>query len=330
MTRLGRGRRRSLLGLAIVSAIPHLPLLAQSKGPKRIVWLGAGNEAAERRIREGFRSRGVLEGRDMALTFQPLPSRDEAADELAASLVRTRPDVIVLVAHAAIWALKKRTRDIPIVFYNLAFNPATLGFVESLARPGGNLTGTSQGIDEFEKKELQLFRQLVPSLKRLGMISDKAEAERVERAEPGVMAWHRGRWRSLEALHGIEIVELRIPQDAGRDEIARIVNASGVEAVHTDTLSPGMQEFVSSSRVPAKCFGFARVRKGCVFGWSFEWLEGERYAVQAVQRILRGESPAVIPVYQTPIAIALNRRRARELGIEVPASMLIEAREVYE
>jgi putative ABC transport system substrate-binding protein len=303
---------------------------AQSKGPKKVVWLYYGNEKARERIRTGFRSSGILEGRDITLTFQSLPDRDEDADALAASLVRSRPDVIVLVAHATVWSLKKRTRDIPIVFYNLSFNPATVGLVESLARPGGNLTGSSQVVDEFAQKDLQLFKQLVPSLKRLGLILDKKEAEWAERVEPELVASHRARLRRLEARHGMEVVELLVPEGAGRDAIARIVSASGVQAVWLESSSSAAGEFAFSAPIPAKCFGFARVRKGCVFGWSFEWLEGETYAIQAVQRILRGESPAVIPVYQTPIAIALNRRRARELRIEIPASLLIQAREVYD
>ena len=78
------------------------------------------------------------------------------------------------------------------------------------------------------------------------------------------------------------------------------------------------------------CHSFARVRKGCAFGLSFDWSEGETYAIRAVGRILRGESPAVIPVYQTPIAWAVNRKRARELGLGIPPALLVSAKEIYD
>ena len=89
-------------------------------------------------------------------------------------------------------------------------------------------------------------------------------------------------------------------------------------------------EFAFSAPVPTVCESFALAKKGCLLGWSFDWTDGVNYAVQAIQRILRGDSPAVIPVYQVPIAFALNRRRARDLGIGIPPELLIAAREIYD
>ena len=330
-------RRRALLCLAGAAASFPAVLRSQQQSPKTVVWLGVGGEkpsaqedAARKRIREGFRSRGIHEGRDIKLIFRELPGgRVKESDELAESLVRSRPHVIVSVAHAVIWSLRKRTRDIPVVFYNLASNPVTLGIVDSLARPGGNLTGSTQMADEFGHKQMQMFKELVPGLKRVGVVLDREEFEDAQRAEPELVARQRSDQRNVAASLGIEIVELIFPSNASRDEVARAVKRSGVHGLLGHS-SPEVEEFVFTASIPAMCFGFRRVKKGCLFGWSFEWLEGESYAVQAVERILRGESPASIPVYQTPIRWAVNRKRARELGLPVPPALLISASEIYD
>ena len=338
-------RRCALMRFAGAAAFLSSPRWARAQqptganrasSPKRIVWLdGQGSsperDAAQKRIREGFKARGLREGEHIALTFQALPPDDvKESDEVADSLVRGRPDAIVLVASALLWSLKKRTRDIPVVFYNLASNPADQGIVESLARPGVNFTGSTQMFDEVVLKDVQLFKQLVPSVDRLGLLVDKEDMELVERHEPALAARQRERWRSLKPRLGIEVVEVPIPARANRNEIALAVSSASVQAVWLGSSSVEAMQYVSSAPVPTKCFSFRRVREGCLFGWSFEWLEGERYAIQAVERILRGDSPAVIPVYQTPINFALNRRRARELGIEIPPSILMSAKQVYE
>ena len=123
-----------------------------------------------------MRARGFLEGRDIALTFRELPGGlEKESDELADELIRSRPDIIAMVGHPAVTSLKNRTRDIPVIFYNLGPNPAQVGLVESLVRPGGNLTGSTMTGDqyEYELRRWGTFKQLVPSLKRVATIVGK-------------------------------------------------------------------------------------------------------------------------------------------------------------
>jgi putative ABC transport system substrate-binding protein len=332
MTPPGRRRRRALLGLAAAAAL--LPLTPRAEGPKRIIWLGYGEEF-KKRVREGFRSRGILEGRDITLTFQQLPDgMEKASDELAERLVRSRPDIIVMVAHPALWPLKKRTRDIAIIFYDSGPNPAQVGLVESLARPGGNITGSAMTNDqhEYELRRWGRFKQLVPSLKRVANLVGKDFVREVEGRDPTWYAESKKILWGAGAELGIEFFLLEIPKEATRDEIANMVKASGAQAVILQPYA-GREaaEFVYSAPIPTFCWGFAPVRKGCLVGFGFSGAEGESYAVLAAARVVRGESPAVIPVYvHNIVEFALNRRRARELGIDVPASFLIQAAEVFE
>lgn len=325
-------RRRALLCLAGAATLPPRILRAASSGPKRIVWLVNSVESRQR-IRHAFRSRGILEGRDIMLTFQGLPANvEKECDELAESLVRSPPDIIVLPGHLTLWALKRRTRDIPVVFYNLGPDPAKVGIVESNSRPGGNFTGSTQSGDtSLETRRWAKFKQLHPSMRRAAQMVDQQFWEAIERDS----LWH-GVWDSIrrdtEVRLGIEIVRLKVPKKATREEIARMVTASGAQSVVLEAyVTPEAGEFLYTAPMPSMCWFFESARKGCHVATTFDFLEGETYAVHAVERILRGESPAVIPVYQhVRLAFALNRRRARELGVDIPASLLVEAEEIYD
>jgi putative ABC transport system substrate-binding protein len=342
--RLKMANRRTLLCFAGSAALLPQALRAGSGGPKKVIWLANGDahfsektpasvrEKSWRRIRETFRSRGIIEGRDIALTLRGLPADNEKeADRLADSLVRERPDIIVLASHFALWSLKQRTRDIPVVFYNVGYNPVEIGLVESLSRPGGNITGTTQESDEFMLKTWQLFKQLVPSMKRASIVIDTRFWEDIHRKEPGWSARYSTMWGDIRARLGIEITWVRTPNGATADEIAVMVRESRAEGVYLAPSTPREgADFLFSAPIPTLCYGFAPVKQGCLMGSGTDWTEGETYAVQAVQRILGGESPAVIPVYRTNVDFALNRRRARELQIDIPKALLIGAREIYD
>jgi putative ABC transport system substrate-binding protein len=307
--------------------------LAAGKGPKRIIWSRVGDPDMNR-IREAFRSRGFVEGRDIALAFRDFgPERDEKRiDELADSLVRSKPDIIVVWAHMLLWSLKKRTRDIPVIFYNLAMGGATESLVASRARPGANLTGhtISAGGASFTAKQFNVFKDLVPSMKRLAVVEDRQVFEETARRAPGLADEYMKALHAAGAQVGIEIVVLKVPSEA--DEAARAVLKSGAQFVSLSAyVAPEVERRILSTPIPVACFTFGKVQRGCLCGVDIDWTEGETYVIQVVERILRGESPAVIPVYEgTRLSFALNRRRARELGIDVPASVLLQMTEVYE
>jgi len=332
-SRTASARRRALLCVAAAAAV--LPWAPRAEGRhKRIIWLGYGEEY-KKRIRDEFRARGIIEGRDITLAFQPLPGGlERESDQLADALVRSRPDIIVMEAHPALQSLKKRTRDIAIVFYNSGPNPAQIGLVESLARPGGNITGSAMTSDQHEYELLRwgTFKQLAPSLKRVAVIVAKDFVRELEGRDPMWYTESKKILWSAGAKLGIEFVLLEVPKDATKDAIASMVKASGAQAAILQPYTTReAAEFVYSAPIPTFCWGFAPVRKGCLVGFGYHGVEGENYAVQAVARILRGDSPAVIPVYVlNTVEFALNRRRARELGIDIPPSFLIQAKEVYD
>ena len=327
-------KRRAVLALAGAPALVPWPLRAQDIPPRTIVWLGYG-EAYKKRVRDELRSRGILGGRDIAITFRELPGGlEKEAEALADELVRSRPDIIVAVGHPVLTSLKRRTRDIPVIFYDLGPNPAQVGLVDSLARPGGNMTGSTMTGDqrEYELRRWGTFKQLVPYLKRAAILIGKDFVTELEGRDP---AWYAESKKILWAAGaelGIEFSMVEIPKEATRQAIAGMVAATSAQAAILQPYTPDeAAQFVYSSPIPTFCWGFDPVKKGCLLGFGFEGREGEGYAVSVVAQVLRGASPATIPVYvHNKVEFALNRRRARELGIEVPPSFLMRVKEVYE
>jgi putative ABC transport system substrate-binding protein len=301
----------------------------------RVVWLyqtfGFGD--AKERLRGYLGSNGLVDGRNITLQFHELGAGETDYGAIAA----TRPAVIVSIAHEGLPDLIKRVRDIPIVFYNLGRDPVTLGFVSSLQRPGGNVTGTTIGIDELEGKRWEVLKELVPGLKRGAQLVDKKAIDDAhERAarDPDIARIVKAAYANTAAVGarlGIEIAWLGIASDASAREIGSLVREARVQALVVDMSTPALKAYLKESRIPAMGGDFRSVRNGMLVGSSFDFNEGEAYAARAVARILRGESPATIPVYRTRnIGFAVNKTTAREMGIEIPPTLLVRALEVFE
>lgn len=315
-------RRRRVLLCALIGAIASGASVAGEKRPARIFWHGdsgnVGSAQAQQRIRAGFASRGLVEGRDIAIVFLV---DDEAPPE---KIVAGRPDVIVMLGDIRLGDLRRLTRDIPVVFYNFSADPVRVGLVETLRRPGGNFTGTVVEWDEIVSKYWQLLKELRPAMRRGANLREEGDDH----------AMRSGRYeaerRAAERL-GIEIRDVFVPRDASATAIAAAVRAAGADGIVVDEFSgPGLGAFVGSTAIPTIGYSFGGVRGGRqLMGISFDWTEGESQAIATVTRILRGERPGTIPVYQArSYGLAVNLRLARAAGIAIPDSVLIQAKEV--
>ena len=342
------GRRR-VLALPFFLGAPAL-LAAAPSLMKRVVWLTPPAPPAgglsrvgsyPDRIRAHFVKRGLMEGRDIELTFEEL-SGDPVDSEIEGRLDRVLAREPAVVAAPALGyllpylhRLQKRALNTPIVFYHALSDPVALGFVESLSRPGRNMTGTMLAAENTALKQWELLKQVAPDLKRGGFLLTREALDAMTRDPRAAQAWEKrvdGRKPIRDGL-GIEVIDIVIPTDAPRAAIAQAVASARVQAlmVRLPRLPPAVMEFLRTTRVPAIVNNFGWVRDGALMGTSYSHEDSEAYAVEAIRRILGGESPATIPVYiSREFVIAINSRTARANGIKIPNALLLRANEVVQ
>jgi putative ABC transport system substrate-binding protein len=322
-------RRRFLLtSLAGVLAMPR-GAAAQRKVP-RIGVLGAVSpERAPHTaaLREGLRELGYTEGQSIVSEWRWAQGDPTRFPDLAAELVRLNVDVIVADNNPAIAAAQKATRTIPIVMA-IATDPVDLGFVASLARPGGNITGLSYlGTDLIGKRQ-QLLKEILPTLSKLVVLWDPSEPGRLQAVKQGeVIA------RSL----GLQLqpVEVRSPAqlDGAFAAIANgvadavWVGGSTMTFIHRARIA----DLAVSRGLPTVCSVKQFAEAGCLVSYSPSFSDLFRRAAYFVDKILKGAKPAELPVEQpTKFELVINLKTAKALGLTIPPSLLLRADQVIE
>src|SRR5262245_62524814 len=168
--------------VTLILSLLAVPLAAEAQQPGKVyrigILAGSAQEIRERRgheaLQQGLRELGYVEGKNVILEYRYAAGNVARFPELAADLVRSHVDVIVAVAYPVVLAAKQATTTIPIVMVGMAFDPVELGLVESLARPGGNITGFTTLASELAGKRLELFKDTVPTLVRVAVLYDPA------------------------------------------------------------------------------------------------------------------------------------------------------------
>ena len=272
-----------------------------------------------------LRELGWIEGRTVAIEYRWAEGRSERFAEIAAEFVRLQVDVIV-TSGGAVLAAKQSTSVIPIVFA-LATDPVGLGFVASLARPGGNVTGLSSQSTDTAGKRLELLREVVPGLRRLAIMANVGY--------PGAVL-EMGEVHAAARTLGLEVITLEIRR---ADDIARAFETlkSRAEAlfVLADPLINTNQARINALAVDARLptmSGFRDyVETGGLMSYGPNYPDLFRRAADYVDRILRGARPGDIPVAQpTKFDLVINLKTAKALGLEIPATLLARADEVIE
>ena len=272
-----------------------------------------------------LRELGWIEGRTIAIEYRWTDGHDERLAEIAAELVRLKVDVIV-TSGGAVLAAKQSTSVIPIVFA-LATDPVGLGFVASLARPGGNVTGLSSQSADTAGKRLELLREVVPGLRRLAIMANVGY--------PGAVL-EMGEVHAAARTLGLELITLEIRR---ADDIARAFETlkSRAEAlfVLADPLINTNQARINALAVDARLptmSGFRDyVETGGLMSYGPNYPDLFRRAADYVDRILRGARPSDIPVAQpTKFDLVINLKTAKTLGLTISPTLLARADEVIE
>src|SRR3984893_17197926 len=276
---------------------------------------------------EELRKLGYVEGRNTTLEVREAENRQERLPALAAELVALNPDVIFTSAPPPIMALKKVGTSIPVVFAGIG-DPARLGVVESIPRPGGNFTGVSNTGDELVGKRLQLLKELVPDIIRIAMFQNPLN--------PGVAITVEGVIKKSKILG----MEMMIPIEIKRGEdlpgaIQQAVQAGAQALMITpDAISFNYRstiiELLRQKRLPAVYRTPIEARDGGLIAYGADTEAQWRRAAVYVDKILRGAKPADLPVEQGTPVFVINLKTAAALDIQVPWTLLQRADEVIE
>jgi putative ABC transport system substrate-binding protein len=327
-------RRAFIAGAIAFSAAPLAAEAQQAAKVPRIGYLTGANPAANphqhEAFRQGLRDVGYLEGRNVVIEYRSAEGKVERLPALAAELVALKVDVIVSPSTPAALAAKQATRTLPIVFA-VAADPVTSGLVTSLARPGGNGTGSSILAPELVGKGLELLTQAVPGVTRVavlwhpGVLGERTEKDLLKEAEVAA--------RALGVR--LQFVEARGPEDFDRafSEMTR-ARAGALTVLPSVTFSNERRrlvELAAKNRLPAVYREREYVDAGGLMAYGPNVADLLRRAATYVDKILKGAKPGDLPVEQpTKFELVINLKAANALGLTIPPSLLGRADEVIQ
>jgi putative ABC transport system substrate-binding protein len=324
-----RNRRRVVIALGVGAFAVPFASLGQ---PKDKVWhigfLSANSPAAHasrvEAVRAGLRELGYVEGKNLVIEYRWAEGKYERLPDLAAELVRLKIDVIVTHGSAAIRAARAATKTIPIVMASSG-DAVTQDFVSSLARPGGNVTGSTFFITEYMAKRLELLKEAMPAIARAGVLVNP------DSASTGPII------RAMEAAAKTLKLELHRFDARGPDEFGRVFDAMANRQVQAFAFQPDITFVTNPKKIAdlalkfrlgsAGGTGFAEA--GGFIGFSDDNLALYRRAAYFVDRILKGGKPADLPVEQPmTFELVLNMKTAAALGVAIPPEVMVQATRV--
>ena len=274
-----------------------------------------------------MRQRGWIEGSTVRFEMRFGGGDADTIRKHAEELAALVPDAILVSGNVAMEAVLRATRAIPVVFVNVA-DPVGAGFVESLARPGGNATGFMQFEYSLSAKWLELLRQIAPGVTRVAVIRDPAITAGIGQfAVIQSVAPSLGMDVSPINVRDVLEIERRLAAFAAVPHSGVIVTASALASVHRDRIIA----LVAQYKLPAVYFRRNYVDSGGLISYGIDLVDQNRRAADYVDRVLKGEKPADLPVQApTRYELVINLRTAKAMNMAMPASLLARADEVIE
>ena len=303
-----------------------------SKVP-RIGYISPGSPSNQARVarleafRRGLREQGYVDGQNMAIDARWAQGNYDRYAELAAKLVRLKIDVLVTVGATGSQAAKRVTKTIPIVM-TVVNDPVGGRLVESLAHPGGNLTGLSMMAPDLVGKQLQVLTEIVPQLSRAAILSNPAS--------PGTAP----QLRVAEALAPtlgvrLQVLEARTPQEIDQAFVAMGKERAGALVVLAESMFTNQAKQIADQSVKMRLptiFGLKEhADAGGLVVYGADPVDMERRAAGFVAKILKGAKPADLPVEQpSKLELIINLKTAKALGLTIPQSVLLRADQVIQ
>ena len=326
-------KNQKLVGLvALVIAFVGLAGGVEAQQPTkvaRIGYLSTGDAAFEstraETIRMALRELGYIEGQNIATDYRYAKGKLDKFSELAAELVRLKVDIIVVAGGALpIRAAKNATRTIPIVMTGAGIDPVEGGLVESLARPGGNVTGVTLLSRELSGKRLELFKEAVPNLVRVAAPYDPANPGSVIEVKEDLP----------EAAHALRLTlqPLEVRAANGLDRVFAAIDKQrpdGLYASRGGLMSANEKRFVGfalKSRLPSMFSSREAVEAGGLMSYGADRAASYRRVAYYLDRILKGAKPADLPIEQpTKFEFVINLKTAKQIGLAIPPEVLARA-----
>ncbi|MFZ2092778.1 MAG: ABC transporter substrate-binding protein [Pseudolabrys sp.] len=278
-------------------------------------------------LRKGLRDNGYVEGQNVSIEVRWPKGSFAQNPGVADELVRSNVDIIVAWTTPAVTAARTATSTIPIVMVGVG-NPVEVGFIDNLARPGGNITGISNLAGDLSAKSVELLKEIVPNTKHVGVIFNPSN--------PGSVFQLKGNEEAIRTL-GLRVTraEASTPEEYRR-AFGRF-NAEGVGGVVLQADSTlidhaaNVADLAKTARLPTIFQRRENVEAGGLLSYGPNLSGQFRQAAVYVDRILKGASPAELPVEQpTTFEMVINLKTAKVLGLTVPPSLLARADEVIE
>ena len=328
-------RRREFITL-LGGSVAAWPLVARGQQSDRIrrigVLVGASGDGMDAQARhatflQGLQQLGWTDGRNVRIDARWGAANVEDIRKYAAELVALAPDVILAAGNAPVERLLQATRTVPIVFV-IVLDPVGSGIVDSLSRPGGNATGFMQFEYSLTAKWLELLKQIAPSVKRAAVLRDSTVAAGIgqfaviQSVAPSVGV-------EVSPINGRDATEIEraIAAFARTPNGGLIVTSSALSGVHRDLLIT----LAAHHKLPAVYSHRFSVAAGGLISYGADFYNQYRGAAGYVDRILKGEKPADLPVQApTKYELVINLKTVKALGLEVPTSLLGRADEVIE
>lgn len=319
-------RRDVVLALVALGAAP---LAVQAQRVFRIGVLIHGTErtygARVEALRAGLRELGYVEGRNLKLSVHWNEGGAERLPDLAAELLREKPDVLVAAPVFSAAAAHKHTRTVPIVMASGA-GAVQIGIAQSLAHPGGNVTGLTHQGEDLTQKQVELLKTIAPDISSVGFLTTGKSFIYEEQ--------RRHAMRAAEVLK-LRFIEVRVGTAADLERLASMCGRGGCEALLMATdptltnLRAQIYDWATRLRLPAVYPVPEYAKEGGLIGYGANVEELFRRATIYVDKILKGAKPGDLPIEQpTKFELVVNLKVAKAIGLTIPQAVLLRADEV--
>jgi putative ABC transport system substrate-binding protein len=324
--------KRKITLLTLCALLFALCVRAEAQQQKRLPQIGylsvlspSSDSTRIEAFRQGLRELGYVEGKSAAIEFRYVEGKLDRLPDLARELVHLRVDVIVVGGSTATRAAKNVTKLIPIVMAH-GSDPVELGFVASLARPGGNITGLTHLAPELGGKRLELLKEMIPQLSRVAVLTD-----------PGT-GGHGPQIKELEVAARALSLQLRLAEVRAPNELESAFSAMttgrvgafiGLQQPTLDRLRERIVDLAAKNRLPAMYPNSEYVETGGLMSYAADIVAMFRRSTVYVDKILKGAKPADLPVEQpTKFEFIINLKAAKQIGLTIPPNVLARADKV--
>jgi putative ABC transport system substrate-binding protein len=323
-------RRKLVIALGAGALTAPLGSFAQQQGKVWRIGFVSGRKARPDptldAVLEGLRELGYVEGKNLLMEYRYIGEMRERTASLVAELVQLKVDAIVSPNLETVLAAKQATRTIPIVFV-VNQDPVAAGLVDSLAHPGGNLTGISRLTRELGGKRLELLKEIIPGIARVGILWDANDKSQ------GIKDYETAARPLKLQLLSLEVRGPKPDLEGGFQSAAKArANALIVirDAIFLDHARQ-IADLAIKHRLPSICEGSEFIDAGGLISYSTNLEENSKRAAYYVDKILKGAKPGALPVEQpTRFDLVINMKTAKAIGIKIPQSLLQRADKVIE